>query len=369
MGLGYTTHDRRFLRAFVDAGYAVHFCRIAPHVRALEAAALPDGVEEIALPIEPADGDGDRDEVIAAALASIVERIQPSLVHAGPVQACGYPAALAGGAPLSVVSWGSDLLVEARRDARSAERARVALSRAELVVCDCDTVRRVVQSLADVPDMRIVQLPWGTDPGEFRPDGPRKPLRERPGWQDATIVLHTRSWEPGYGLDVVLEAFDIARRSHPSLRLVLAGDGSLASRVHDIIASRRLEEVVLLPGRLANAELADWFRAADVYVSASESDGSSVSLLEALATGLACVVTDIESNAEWVTDGENGWRARSGDARAFADGLLCAASLAIPERAAMREHNRRVATERADWARNVRRLIAAYDRVTGARKG
>lgn len=336
-------------------------------MRALEAAALPTGVEEIAL--APAGGDADRDEGIAAALATIVGRLQPSLVHAGPVQTCGYPAALAGGAPLSVVSWGSDLLVEARRDARSAKRARVALSRADLVVCDCDSVRRVVQSLADVPDARIVQLPWGTDPGEFRRDGPRKPLRERPGWQDATIVLHTRSWEPGYGLDVVLEAFDIARRSHPSLRLVLAGDGSLASSIHDIIASRRLEEVVLLPGRLANAELADWFRAADVYMSASESDGSSVSLLEALATGLACVVTDIDSNAEWVVDEENGWRARSGDAQAFVAGLLRAASLSVFDRDAMSARNRRVAVERADWARNVRRLIAAYDRVSGVAKG
>jgi len=134
--------------------------------------------------------------------------------------------------------------------------------------------------------------------------------------------------------------------------------------VHDIIASHRLEAYVLLPGRLANAELADWFRAADVYVSASESDGSSVSLLEALATGLACVVTDIESNAEWVVDGENGWRARSGDAQEFASRLLRAASLSASERDAMRERNRRVAVERADWSRNVRRLIAAYDRVT-----
>src|SRR5437764_458321 len=86
--------------------------------------------------------------------------------------------------------------------------ARPALSRAQLVVCDCDAVRRVVQSLADVPDAQIVQLPWGTDLDVFRPDGPSQPLRERTGWRDATIILHTRSWEPGYGVHVVLEAFD-----------------------------------------------------------------------------------------------------------------------------------------------------------------
>jgi L-malate glycosyltransferase len=365
VGLGYTTHDRRFLRAFADAGYAVHFCRIAPDLRPLESSSLPAGVQAIALPLDPPSPGQDHDQALAAALASLVQRVRPSLVHAGPVQACGYPAALAGGAPLSVVSWGSDLLVEAQRDVRSAERARVALSRADLVVCDCDAVRRVVQSLADVPDSRIVQLPWGTDLDDFRPTGPRIPLRERPGWRDSTIVLHTRSWEPGYGLDVVLDAFDLARHANPALRLVLAGDGSLAPLVRDTVSARALHEHVLLPGRIPNGELSAWFRTADVYLSASESDGSSVSLLEALATGLACVVTDIDSNAEWVANGENGWRASSGDAHAFATCLQHAASLSESDRDAMRARNRSVAEERADWSRNVRRLIAAYDRIAG----
>jgi glycosyltransferase involved in cell wall biosynthesis len=367
--LGYTTHDRRFITAFVDAGYTVFFCRTAPEVRALESAALPTGVREVALELPRSHAPAGRDEAVAEALANVVRLSRPSLVHAGPVQPCGYPAALAGGAPLSVVSWGSDLLVEARRDATSRERASLALSRADVVVCDCDTVRRAVHSLAEVSDERIVQLPWGTDLDVFRPDGPHAPLRERAGWSDATIVLHTRSWEPGYGLDVVLGAFDIARREHPSLRLVLAGDGSLARYVRAFVAAHGLAEHVLLPGRIANAELPDLFRAADVYVSASESDGTSVSLLEGLATGLACVVTDIESNAEWVAEGVNGWRGRSGDSRSFADSLLRASRLDASQRDAMRARNRRVAEERADWGRNVRRLIEAYDRVarTGSR--
>jgi glycosyltransferase involved in cell wall biosynthesis len=326
-------------------------------------ATLPLGVREIPLGLDPSPRGDDRDEAIVAALRSVVHEERPALVHAGPVQACGYPAALAGGAPLSVVSWGSDLLVEAFRSESSGARARVALSRADLVVCDCDAVRRVVQSLAGVPDDRIVQLPWGTDPDDFRPNGPTVPLREREGWHDTTIVLHTRSWEPGYGIEVVLEACDIARRSDPALRFVLAGDGSLGPQVRHFVAEHGLEEEVLLPGRIPNRDLPAWFRAANVYLSASESDGSSVSLLEALATGLACVVTDIPSNAEWVVNGDNGWRAASGNAQAFAGCLLRAASLTASDREAMRERNRRVAAERADWSRNVRRLTDSYNRL------
>jgi len=169
----------------------VLFCRIAPQLRALESSALPLGVREISLAVPPSEAnDPDREHSVSEALASVVREVRPALVHAGPVQACGYPAALAGGAPLSVVSWGSDLLVEAYRSAQSGDRARVALSRADLVVCDCDAVRRVVQSLADVPDDHIVQLPWGTDPDNFRPSPGKLTTFHLPGGPGVRVDTH-----------------------------------------------------------------------------------------------------------------------------------------------------------------------------------
>ena len=68
-----------------------------------------------------------------------------------------------------------------------------------------------------------------------------------------------------------------------------------------------------------------WFRAADAYVSCAQSDGTSVSLLEAMATGLPAVATDIPSNREWVVDGQNGWLATDASAEEFADPFLRAA--------------------------------------------
>ena len=55
-----------------------------------------------------------------------------------------------------------------------------------------------------------------------------------------------------------------------------------------------------------------WFRAADTYISCAQSDGTSVSLLEAMATGLPLIVTDIPSNREWVVEGRmDGLRQRT----------------------------------------------------------
>ena len=55
-------------------------------------------------------------------------------------------------------------------------------------------------------------------------------------------------------------------------------------------------------GRLDKEGVARELCEADIYVSTSESDGASISLMEAMAAGLPCVVTDIAANREWIDE-------------------------------------------------------------------
>ena len=98
---------------------------------------------------------------------------------------------------------------------------------------------------------------------------------------------------------------------------------------------------------------------ADLYVSSSHVDGSSVSLMEALACGLPCLVSDIPANKEWIFEGQNGWLFQDGNSEALAAKILAA----IENRKSLPEigHNARiVAEERADWKKNSQKLLQAY---------
>jgi len=99
-------------------------------------------------------------------------------------------------------------------------------------------------------------------------------------------------------------------------KLVLAGDGSEATAVKERLLSRGLMSRTQLPGRISQSELPDYYLAADVYLSCSYCDGSSVSLMEALAAGLPVVVTDIPSNREWIEHEVNGCLCPAGDTHA-----------------------------------------------------
>ncbi len=116
---------------------------------------------------------------------------------------------------------------------------------------------------------------------------------------------------------------------------------------------------MLFPGQVNQADLPRYYRMADLYVSASHSDGSSISLLEAMACGRASLVSDIPGNREWVDPGDNGWWFRDGDADSLAQGIL----QAIEQRErlpAMGRSARRIAEQRADWEKNFPHLLDGY---------
>jgi glycosyltransferase involved in cell wall biosynthesis len=290
---------------------------------------------------------------LAPALESVVERIQPELIHAGPIPSCAFLAALIGFHPLLAMSWGSDLLVDAERGRLWSWMTRYTLQRSDLLVTDCAEVSMKARRLAGLPPNRIVQFPWGVDLAFFS-------LGNRTTGQTAISV---RSWEPNYGILHLLEGFRLARRHQPDLRLRLLGDGSLRPEIERYLDRYCLRTAIELVGAVSPEKLPEHFRAADIYVSCAASDGSSISLLEAMAVGLPAIVTDRLSNREWVVDGINGRLVPFGDPPAIASALRDMAALPATERLKIARRNREAVEERANWGRNVRKLLAAYDRL------
>lgn len=358
-------HNRRFLHELTASGHEAHFLDITQQALAEEW--LPAGVHNVSLKqgIRRGATPGQFAEALCE-FQSVLKQLSPDVVHAGPVPTCGYVAALSGFHPLLLMSWGSDILVDAERDAEWRHATARALSVADGFFCDCETVRTAARHYAAISNERIVQFPWGIKPGSFSPRGPSE-SREVLGFNsDAFILISTRSWEPVYDTEVSLRAFHRAHQQDQRLRLLLLGNGSMASRVRDLIAELDLDQVVIAPGTIAREDLPRWFRTADAYLSCAKSDGTSVSLLEAMATGLPVIVTDIPSNREWIVEGTNGWLARAGSSEEFSERILLAASRQRRDLAAISERNRHIVAERADWNKNFPKLLDLYERLVGS---
>ncbi len=231
---GYTTHDHRFLKSFVGAGWAPTHLPLLDE--RLDTRPLPDGVRTASWIPDAAKASGRiawrsrRDRLI-----ELLADVRPDVVIGGPVQTGAFLAALARAKPLVTISWGTDLLVDADASARSRFITRFTLDNSAGVFGDCRAVRDAVHRHSSLAEDRIVTFPWGIDLTRFHPGPSGLPLRSDLSWEGNDVFISTRSWEPVYAVDVLVQAFALVSHRRPNARLILLGDGSLEPRIRQLI--------------------------------------------------------------------------------------------------------------------------------------
>ncbi|MEA1978211.1 MAG: glycosyltransferase family 4 protein [Chloroflexota bacterium] len=353
---GFGPHDQRFVSALLELGHEVIFLGLTAKRDGLTGSTFSNRVhieDDLAM-----DGDPGWFDLIKLVRKTkeTLRRIHPDVVHAGPIQKSALLVALAGYHPLVSMSWGSDLLMDARRGI-GRWGAKLALNRSDALVCDCQAVKERAQALG-MPSERIVVFPWGVDLSHFNPQGSAE-TRQKLGWDSDFVLLSARMLEPIYGVDLLIKAFIQAAQRLPKLRLIMLGEGSQRTLIHDLLAEAGLEGRVHFAGMIASASLPDYYRSADLYISASHSDGSSVSLLEAMACGLPSVVSNIPGNMEWVKHGETGWSFADGATEELTQGIFTAVQHK-DDLKSMGQKARDVVEVRADWNKNFPKMSEAY---------
>lgn len=355
----YSPHDHRFLAAIQDGGHEAFHLRLESNLRQTEDRPVPEGVQIVQW------AGGQREfrwldvPKYVSGLRHIIRQIKPDLIHAGPIQACAFIAVLTGFRPILTMSWGYDLMQVIHQNRWMERITRYVLRRSTYFTSDAKVTRDKAVAYGMNPDHTVV-FPWGVDLARYTPKPRQSKQAEK---RDKPFTLFcSRTWEPIYGVDVLARAFVRAAQSRPELRLMLLGGGSQGTRIRQILLGGGVLDRVIFGGQVSQNELPRWYHWADVYISPSHVDGSSVSLMEALASGLPCLVSDIPGNREWVSEGENGWLFTDGDPDALAAKIL----QAFDQRELLPQIGkvaRAVAEERADWTKNSAKLMQAYQQA------
>lgn len=351
--MNYTPHDFRFLSSLAETDHEVFYLKLVHGPRQTEDRPVPSKIKQI----QPIGGQGPfalRDiPQLTLNLREVLRKIMPDLVHAGPVQTCAFLAALSGFHPILTMSWGFDLMQDADRNAWWRWATRYTLRRSTIFTSDCEATRQKAIAFGMNPDRTIV-FPWGVDLQLFSPAFEQQTLHT----SDFTLFCN-RSWEPRYGVDVLAYAFIKAVEERPEIQLLLLGCGSQSEIIHQIFERDGVLEHVTFAGIIPYLGMPCYYHKADLFISPSHVDGSSVSLMEAMACGVPCLVSDIPANQEWVADGINGWLFPDGDVEALVAAILRVCDhrkeLVKISRAA-----RKTAEEKADWKKNFQKLLEAY---------
>jgi L-malate glycosyltransferase len=365
----YTTHDHRFLFGLAQTDHRIYYLRLENRGHGLEDRPVPAEVEQVQWEGGTKKFRWQAGPALWISLKKVIRQVKPDLVHAGPLQGPALLVSLSGFKPLVSMSWGYDLLLDPDRSFLRRWAARYTLSRSAVLVGDCEAVRKKAVEFG-MPVERIVTFPWGVDLHHF---SPAETCQEegKPPKPGVFTLLSTRSWEPVYGVDLIARAFVKAARileeqGKCRLRLIMLGTGSMSPELRKIFAQAGVQERVHFPGQVSWANLPKFYRAAGLYLSASHVDGSSVSLLEAMACACPVLVSDIPGNREWVKPGEEGWWFRDGEVDDLCRGIL----RAVDERHRLKEMGmtaRRTVEARANWNQNFGKLLEAYQMAMNLR--
>ncbi len=364
--LGYSTHDHRFLKAISDGGHEVFFVQLEGNQRQVEDLPVPENVRQV-------KWKGGREPFRWSKLPGMVldfkrliHNIKPDLVHAGPIQTCTFIAALSGFRPILAMSWGFDLVRDANLNSWMRWVTRYTLKRSAFFTSDANVSRDKAVAFG-MDSEKTVIFPWGTNIEHFIPkkaqSGKKNPInknRKPKTINPKSITLFcSRSWESNYGVDVLAKAFVKVVNMNRDVNLILLGGGSQGAKIRQTLMNGGVMERVHFGGQVSQRDLPRWYHMADIYISPSHVDGSSVTLMEALACGLPCLVSDIPGNKEWVEDGGNGWLFRDGDVDDLVEKILNA----IKSRRSFKrigKSARKTAEQKADWSKNFGKLLEAY---------
>jgi L-malate glycosyltransferase len=343
-------HIEPYLFFFRDRGHDVHLITYDPPTRDV-------GVATWNLSSRQADpaslATKWRYLVAGIAARRLLRQLAPDIIHGHYVTSAGTVCLLSGFRPYVLTAHGSDVLQTTQWRVWRWVLRRV-FARASLVNVVSEQLARRVQELGVPPDKLLITT-LGVDTRHFEYQPPRPP--------GGTLrLLCTRTLDRVYDPSTIIRACQLLKQRGFPFELTFAAGGHGGTAVAKEVAAAGLNGEVRLLGGYENSQLPDLLHQHDVYVSASLWDGTSISLLEAMACGTFPIVSRIPSNSAWVEDGNTALMFECGDHVGLAEAIQrISGSEAL--RVAAAKRNRLIVEARGDRSGNMRLLEDWYYRI------
>ena len=281
----------------------------------------------------------------------LIERTGPDILHGHYATNYGFLAALSGFHPLVVTVHGSDLLIDYDRSILEKLYVTIALRNADLITSPADHMTRRLIKVGIGPQ-KILTVQYGIDTKVFYPGSSSNHL----------AVLSTRSFEPKYNVELLINAIPIVLSRFPDLKFALVAKGSMEQHLRRRVEELKITHATDFIGGVASEMMPEVFRSASVYVSTSTSDGLSISLCEAMACGLFPVATDIPGNRELIHNGENGFLVPTDDSVELAE-KICYAIKNVEFRERAIKKNIEFIHREMSFDKNMQKVERAYQNL------
>lgn len=251
------------------------------------------------------------------------------------------------------ISWATDVMVSAAKSLEDLRALTATVVGLDLVVTDNYATENALIALGVDPEA-ICRIPWGPEESETGATISRADLGVSP---EAFLVLYPRSLEPHYQPEVFIEALAVVVKSHPSVVAMVVESGSKVAAITADIATRGLGDHVVWQALVPPQQFPALIACADGVVVTPQTDGTSVTVMDAMRQGVPVISTLTNGSGEWVIDGITGWSFPVGNAAALATAVMRLMDSSPAERAQVVANAQHLVSKKAGWARSEAALL------------
>jgi len=210
------------------------------------------------------------------------------------------------------------------------------------------------------PNYPLRVIPNGIDVDVYKPGlAPIRHLRD-----DRLNILFVGRLEKRKGLGDLLRAYRAIRPRVPQSRLIIVGDGPLRGRVESYIARHRLPDVVMA-GFVPDSVKPRYYNSADIFCApATGAESFGIVLLEALASGLPVVATEVPGYMSVLEPGRDSVTVQPQNWRELAASLVILAR--DPELRGRMSHYALEKVRRYSWDQVVSQVVDVYNEARKA---
>jgi glycosyltransferase involved in cell wall biosynthesis len=217
------------------------------------------------------------------------------------------------------------------------------------IVVNCRAMQRHMTDDEGAPLEKTYLCYNGVDTTIFHP-GPGALPEQLKG---SVIVGTIANLREEKGIDVLLKAYALLRKTVRGTKLFIVGDGPHREELEKLARELGIEDDTLF--QIGKPDISAEMRALDIFVLPSYSEAFSNALLEAMASGCAVVGSDIGGTPELIHDGENGLLFKCGSAEDLAAKLRT-----VVEKAELRNQFKTVSARRARDEFSLERNLAGF---------
>jgi len=239
--------------------------------------------------------------------------------------------------------------------------SKLALKNANAVIALTEDMKEEMQRTCN---RDILVIPNGVDLERFENlsrDMMRCQLRAR---ADERLVIFVGRFRLEKGVRYLIEAMETIKQERQSVKLILVGEGPEEAALKLLVGQLDLADCIDFLGQISNEEVPRYMAAADVFALPSLSEGFPIVILEAMASGLPIVATNITGLPEVVHNGENGFLVESKNSIELAEKVL----LLLQDnelRGRIAQNNKQRAKDYT-WEKVIDRLEQVYQKIVAA---